>query len=143
MQLSTSVCSLLPCRLYSRLDSRYEPLVAAVEADLLRAFLVTAASAGRADKVADFFKLYGPQLLSSSSGGWAGGGDDGSGAADWRDWFVLPYLQQPEREPRFQVRHIISAVRQHESIAVVTCAWPEAVSGIHYHGTSHSGCWHE
>jgi hypothetical protein len=107
----------MPCRLYSRLDSRYEPLVAAVEADLLRALLVTAASAGRTDKVAEFFKLYGPQLLSSSSsssGGWAGGGDDGSGAADWRDWFVLPYLQQPEREPRFQVRGMRGAVRQHE-----------------------------
>jgi hypothetical protein len=91
--------------LYSRLDSRYEPLVAAVEADLLRAFLVSAASAGRSDKVAEFFKLYGPQLLSSSSGGGGlAGGDDSSGAADWRDWFVLPYLQQPEREPRFQVR---------------------------------------
>ncbi|WIA14831.1 hypothetical protein OEZ85_001550 [Tetradesmus obliquus] len=94
--------------LYSRLDSRYEPLVAAVEADLLRAFLVTAAAAGRPDKVAEFFKLYGPQLLSSSSNsssraGWTGGGEDGSGAPDWRDWFVLSYLQHPEREPRFQV----------------------------------------
>jgi hypothetical protein len=76
-----------------------------VEADLLRAFLVAAASAGRSDKVAEFFKLYGPQLLSSSSSsaGWAGG-EDGSGAADWRDWFVLPYLQHPERNPHFQVR---------------------------------------
>jgi hypothetical protein len=95
--------------------------VAAVEADLLRAFLVTAASAGRQDKVAEFFKLYGPQLLSnsSSSAGWAGGGEDGSGAADWRDWFVLPYLQHPEREPRFQVRRTgAEAVTLHSHIRI-------------------------
>lgn len=91
-------------RLYSRLDSRYEPLVSAVEADLLRLFLVTAHKAGRPDCMAEFFKLYGPQLISSSSSSSAGalGAADGP-ASDWKEWFLLPYLHNPEKEPRFQV----------------------------------------
>jgi hypothetical protein len=96
-------------RLYSRLDSRYEPLVSAVEADLLRLFLVTAHRAGRPDCMAEFFRLYGPQLISNSSrssssniSGCGFGGQDAA-AGDWREWFLLPYLQNPEKEPRFQV----------------------------------------
>lgn len=96
-----------PARLYSRLNSRYEPLVSAVEADLLRLFLVTAHKAGRPDKMADFFRLYGPQLISSSSSSSAasaGAGWPSSGAAaQWQEWFLLPYLQHPEKEQRFQV----------------------------------------
>lgn len=90
-------------RLYSRLDSRYEPLVSAVEADLLRLFLVTAHNAKRPDKVAEFFKLYGPQLLSNSRSRSGVGIED---VSDWKDWFVLPYLQHPEREQRFQVSQV-------------------------------------
>eukprot|EP00879_Flechtneria_rotunda_P022966 GHRR01024275.1.p1 GENE.GHRR01024275.1~~GHRR01024275.1.p1 ORF type:complete len:188 (+),score=66.40 GHRR01024275.1:512-1075(+) len=88
--------------LYSRLDSRYEPLVTAVEADLLRMFLVTAHTAKRPDKVAEFFKLYGAQLLSSSSSNSLHGAGQQQ-AVDWREWFVLPYLQHPEKEEQFQV----------------------------------------
>jgi len=82
--------------------------VSAVEADLLRLYLVTAHNARRPDKMAEFFRLYGPQLISSSSrgssaancGAW---GLADAAAADWKEWFLLPYLQNPEREPRFQV----------------------------------------
>jgi hypothetical protein len=96
--------------LYSRLDSRYEPLVSAVEADLLRLLLVTAHKAGRPDCMAEFFKLYGPQLVSNSSSrnstnnsSSAGAFGSPDAAADWREWFLLPYLQNPEKEQRFQV----------------------------------------
>lgn len=88
------------CSLYSRLDSRYEPLVSAVEADILRLFLVTAHSAKRSDKIAEFFKLYGTQLLRNSTSRAGIGPED---SVDWKEWFLLPYLQHPEREQRFQV----------------------------------------
>lgn len=103
--------SLRNCRLYSRLDSRYEALVSTVEADLLRLYLVTAHSAKRPEKIAEFFKVYGPQLLSnsnsnnnsSSSSSSYRSGMGPEGCTDWREWFLLPYLQHPEREQRFQV----------------------------------------
>jgi hypothetical protein len=77
-----------------------------VEADLLRLFLVTAHKAGRPDCMAEFFRLYGPQLVSNSSRGSSSStGPLGvqDTAADWKDWFLLPYLQSPDREARFQV----------------------------------------
>lgn len=90
-------------RLYSRLDSRYEPLVSAVEADLLRLFLVTAHNARRPDKMAEFFRLVGPQLISNSSSRANSSQGPPPAAADWREWFLLPYLQHPDKEPHFQV----------------------------------------
>ena len=77
-----------------------------MEAALLRLFLVRAHRAGRPDCMAEFFRLYGPQLISSSSSGVSSSGGFGgqdAAAGEWKEWFLLPYLQSPEREQRFQV----------------------------------------
>jgi hypothetical protein len=117
-------------RLYSRLDSRYELLVSAVETNLLRLFLVTACNAARPDKVTDFFKTYGSQLLSSfnansnssRNGHNTSGQDAAAAASDWQDWLMLPYLPQPEKEPKLQVCHISLLIATSGVLFVVASA---------------------
>lgn len=96
---------LLNSRLYSRLDARYEDVIADAEDDVLRAFVVTALTARRRDAAIAFFSSFGPQLLASSARPSRRGSLVGPASPpDWREWFVLPYLEHPERQPGFQVR---------------------------------------
>ncbi len=92
---SVSCAHTLNPRFYSRLDSRYEPLVRSVETSLLRHALVTALRAGRKDRVAEFFREFGSALL---------GGPE---AGEWRAWFALAYLEAPEKDPAFQVGRLL------------------------------------
>lgn len=102
-----------------------------MEGDVLRLFLVTAARARAHEAMSEFFKLYGPQLLassssSSSSAAAADGGagwQDGPPGCDWQEWFVLPYLAHPEREPRFQVCVRVCAAAAKRPVVTGGAAW--------------------
>eukprot|EP00798_Chlamydomonas_sp_ICE-L_P015206 gene15206-21281_t len=61
-----------------------------MEASILKCMLVTAAKSQQYNKVDEFFRLYGDELL---------GGPD---AVHWRPWCALAFVQQPSKDPLFQ-----------------------------------------
>ncbi|XP_003592160.3 WD repeat-containing protein 91 [Medicago truncatula] len=62
-----------------------------LEASILRFYVVRALQSNNRDKVVEFFHVYGPDLLQSSS------------QEDWTQWFVIPYVKNPQLDPQFRV----------------------------------------
>ncbi len=77
--------------MYSRLDASYDEPIRALELVVLRALLVAATRAGRGDKARELFELRGDALLR------------GPDVAEWLVWMALPYLHDPQHDPRFKV----------------------------------------
>ncbi|KOB76317.1 WD repeat-containing protein 91, partial [Operophtera brumata] len=81
----------LDCLVFSKLEAHVQPAVRKLEYSLYKLYLVTAAqSTGgvRNDKVADFLSKMLPEL---------------QGHNEWRDWFMLPYVQKPEESASFSL----------------------------------------
>ncbi|CAH1259339.1 WDR91 [Branchiostoma lanceolatum] len=55
---------------------------------LLRLYLVHAMQNGRTEKVTEFFEKLAPEI---------------QGQPEWREWFVLPFLSNPEQNPAFMM----------------------------------------
>ncbi|XP_069361469.1 WD repeat-containing protein 91 isoform X2 [Maniola hyperantus] len=75
---------------FSKLEIHVQP-VRKIEYSLYKLYLVTAAqSAGgvRNEKVAEFLSKMLPEL---------------QGQSEWRDWFMLPYVQKPDENPSFNL----------------------------------------
>nr|XP_026495472.1 WD repeat-containing protein 91 [Vanessa tameamea] len=77
--------------IFSKLEIHVQPAVRKIEYSLYKLYLVTAsqnAGSVRNDKVAEFLSKMLPEL---------------QGQSEWRDWFMLPYVQKPEENPSFSL----------------------------------------
>ncbi|XP_026321005.1 WD repeat-containing protein 91 [Hyposmocoma kahamanoa] len=76
---------------FSKLEIHMQPAVRKIEYSLYKLYLVTATQStggSRNEKVADFMAKMLPEL---------------QGQNEWRDWFMLPYIQKPEENPTFSL----------------------------------------
>ncbi|XP_028391041.1 WD repeat-containing protein 91-like [Dendronephthya gigantea] len=80
--------SYLKRRFFSRLDSVHLHNAYKLEKCLYRFYLVNAVQTSRPDKVTDFFEKMASELQNQ---------------ADWKEWFVLPFLKNPEQNPSLEM----------------------------------------
>uniref|UniRef100_A0A8B9QZT3 WD repeat-containing protein 91 n=1 Tax=Anas platyrhynchos TaxID=8839 RepID=A0A8B9QZT3_ANAPL len=73
-------------RLFSRLEDVYRPTVNKLKTSLFRYYLVHTVQSGRNDKAQEFFLKQASELQNQ---------------AEWKDWFVLPFLPAPDSNPTF------------------------------------------
>ncbi|KAM4634225.1 WD repeat-containing protein 91 isoform 1-T3 [Polymixia lowei] len=78
--------SYLDRRLFSRLEDVYKSTVNKLRTSLYRYYLVNTIQKGNSEKTAEFFHKMAAEL---------------QGQAEWRDWFVLPFISAPELNPSF------------------------------------------
>ncbi|KAI6079327.1 WD repeat-containing protein 91 [Aix galericulata] len=78
--------SYLDRRLFSRLEDVYRPTVNKLKTSLFRYYLVHTVQSGRNDKAQEFFLKQASELQNQ---------------AEWKDWFVLPFLPAPDSNPTF------------------------------------------
>ncbi|NXR08821.1 WDR91 protein, partial [Semnornis frantzii] len=78
--------SYLDRRLFSRLEDVYRPTVNKLRTSLFRYYLVHTVQTGRNDKAQEFFLKQASELQNQ---------------AEWKDWFVLPFLPAPDSNPTF------------------------------------------
>ncbi|GAX77813.1 hypothetical protein CEUSTIGMA_g5256.t1 [Chlamydomonas eustigma] len=81
-------------RMYMHLDSRYDKPIQKMEQSLIKYLLITAIRRNRPDKVEEFFRLYGTDLLAGPEGGM------------WRPWCALAFIPEPWRDPHFQAHFL-------------------------------------
>ncbi|KAL8193847.1 hypothetical protein R6Q57_026089 [Mikania cordata] len=60
-----------------------------LEISVLRYYIVHAVQSGRSDKIIEFFKVHGGDLLQKDQ--------------DWMSWFAIPYIKNPNMDPLFRV----------------------------------------
>lgn len=60
-----------------------------LEVSILRYYVVHALQSGKKDKVMEFFRIYGNDLLQKDP--------------DWTSWFAIPYIKSPKADPQFRV----------------------------------------
>lgn len=73
---------------FSKLDSDFSLTIRKLEISLKRYYLIYATNSGRLDKVREFFEMYATELAKD---------------AEWRGWFALPYLKNPQGDPSFEL----------------------------------------
>ncbi|EDV22670.1 uncharacterized protein TRIADDRAFT_28145 [Trichoplax adhaerens] len=73
---------------FCRLERNQLPNVRRVENGLLRYYLVNAVQNNKHEKVIEFFQKYSAELLNQS---------------DWKEWFALPFVKNPEQSPTFSI----------------------------------------
>ncbi|KAL4617303.1 WD repeat-containing protein 91 [Arapaima gigas] len=73
-------------RLFCRLEDVYRPTVNKLRTSLFRYYLVHTVQSNRIEKTQEFFQK---QVF------------DLQGHAEWRDWFILPFVPSPEQNPVF------------------------------------------
>ncbi|XP_026743956.1 WD repeat-containing protein 91 [Trichoplusia ni] len=76
---------------FSKLEIHVQPAVRKLEYSLYKLYLVTAAQstgAVRNERIIDFLSKMLPEL---------------QGQNEWRDWFMLPFIQKPEENPSFSL----------------------------------------
>jgi hypothetical protein len=75
-------------RMFSKLEHNFTPAVRKLENAVLKLYLVNAVTSGKVDKVTEFFVRFTPELI---------------GQPEWKEWFMLPWVKNPEENPVFQV----------------------------------------
>ncbi|XP_027698170.1 WD repeat-containing protein 91 isoform X2 [Vombatus ursinus] len=78
--------SYLERRLFSRLEDVYRPAVNKLKTSLFRFYLVYTIQTNRNDKAQEFFVKQATELQNQ---------------AEWKDWFILPFLPSPDTNPTF------------------------------------------
>ncbi|XP_012600148.2 WD repeat-containing protein 91 isoform X3 [Microcebus murinus] len=78
--------SYLERRLFSRLEDIYRPTINKLKTSLFRFYLVYTIQTNRTDKAQEFFAKQAMELQNQ---------------AEWKDWFVLPFLPSPDTNPTF------------------------------------------
>ncbi|CAH0696034.1 unnamed protein product [Spodoptera exigua] len=76
---------------FSKLEIHVQPAVRKLEYSLYKLYLVTAAQStggARNERITDFLSKMLPEL---------------QGQNEWRDWFMLPFIQKPEENPSFSL----------------------------------------
>ncbi|CAG9759738.1 unnamed protein product [Ceutorhynchus assimilis] len=72
--------------IFNKIESHFAPSVKKLENAVLKLYVINAVSNNKPDKVIDFFLKMTPELQSQ---------------AEWKDWFVLPYIKNIEENPTF------------------------------------------
>ncbi|KAL1494765.1 hypothetical protein ABEB36_010311 [Hypothenemus hampei] len=75
--------------IFNKLESNYTQTVKKLENAVLKLYVINAASNNKPDKVIDFFLKLTPELHAQS---------------EWKEWFVLPYIKNPEDNPIFALQ---------------------------------------
>ncbi|KAL7295358.1 hypothetical protein TKK_0011243 [Trichogramma kaykai] len=78
----------LDTRLFTRLENHFVPCIKKLENAMLKMYLVNAVTTNKPDKVQEFFVKMTSEL---------------QGHSEWREWFALPFLKNPEDNPIFSV----------------------------------------
>ncbi|XP_054844564.1 WD repeat-containing protein 91 isoform X2 [Eublepharis macularius] len=78
--------SYLERRLFSRLEDVYRPTVNKLKISLYRYYLIHTVQTSRNDKTQEFFLKQASELQNQ---------------AEWKEWFVLPFIPNPESNPTF------------------------------------------
>jgi len=73
---------------FERLDQHFMPAIKKMESSLLRMYLVNASVNGKPEKIIEFFEKLGSELQNQP---------------EWKDWFALPFIKNPEENPNFMV----------------------------------------
>ncbi|XP_061592725.1 WD repeat-containing protein 91 [Cololabis saira] len=73
-------------RLFSRLEDVYRCTVSKLRTSLFRYYVVSSIQRGNPERTQEFFQRQGAEL---------------QGQAEWRDWFSLAFLPNPEQHPTF------------------------------------------
>ncbi|XP_063239481.1 WD repeat-containing protein 91 [Bacillus rossius redtenbacheri] len=73
-------------KMFSRLEHHFTAAVRKLESAVLKLYLVNAVVNNKPDKVTEFFNKYSVEL---------------QGQAEWKDWFMLPFVKNPEEVPCF------------------------------------------
>eukprot|EP00035_Acanthoeca_spectabilis_P025229 m.457456 g.457456 ORF g.457456 m.457456 type:complete len:658 (-) comp21265_c0_seq1:119-2092(-) len=74
-------------RFFSRLEKPFTSSVRKLEICLKRYYVINAIQTGRPDKVAEFFDKI---------------ASEAQAFPEWRDWFALPFVKNPELQPMFE-----------------------------------------
>ncbi|XP_066253292.1 WD repeat-containing protein 91 [Euwallacea similis] len=72
--------------IFNKLESHFSPSVKKLENAVLKLYVINAVTNNKPDKVIDFFLKLTPELQNQT---------------EWKDWFVLPYIKNPEENPTF------------------------------------------
>ncbi|KAI4461900.1 hypothetical protein MML48_5g00008602 [Holotrichia oblita] len=78
----------LDSHMFSKLESHFHPGVKKLENAILKMYLVNAIISNKSEKVAEFFNKMTPELQNRE---------------EWKDWFMLPYIKNPEENPVFSL----------------------------------------
>mmetsp|Transcript_8567 Transcript_8567/g.11931 ORF Transcript_8567/g.11931 Transcript_8567/m.11931 type:complete len:390 (-) Transcript_8567:2703-3872(-) len=81
-------------RFFFHLDSEHLALCSVLKVDLLKYYLINAYKTKNKDKITDFFSMYSHEILAESADYIPG---------NLRGWFVLPYMEEPEKDMEFLV----------------------------------------
>nr|SVE75153.1 EOG090X0719 [Daphnia dolichocephala] len=73
---------------FERLDQNFMPAIKKMENSLLRMYLINACINGKQEKVQEFFEKLGSELQHQ---------------LEWKDWFALPFIKNPEENPAYMV----------------------------------------
>ncbi|XP_038135459.1 WD repeat-containing protein 91-like isoform X2 [Cyprinodon tularosa] len=73
-------------RLFCRLEDVYRPTVNKLRTSLYRYYVINTIQKGNVEKTQEFFQKQALELQAQ---------------AEWRDWFVLPFIPAPEQNPAF------------------------------------------
>ncbi|KAF5292438.1 hypothetical protein FQA39_LY13985 [Lamprigera yunnana] len=74
--------------MFTKLESHFVPATKKLENAILKLYLINLIVNNKSDKVSDFFMKMTPELHMQS---------------EWKDWFMLPYVKNPEENPTFQL----------------------------------------
>ncbi|KAJ1525458.1 hypothetical protein ONE63_010268 [Megalurothrips usitatus] len=75
-------------KIFTRLEQEFTPAVRKLENAVLKMYVVNAVVNGKTDKLNEFFTRLAPDL---------------QGQGEWKDWFLIPFLKNPEESPTFAV----------------------------------------
>uniref|UniRef100_A0A0A9XRW3 WD repeat-containing protein 91 n=2 Tax=Lygus hesperus TaxID=30085 RepID=A0A0A9XRW3_LYGHE len=75
-------------KIFSKLDHDFTQGLRKLEVSLLKFYLVMAVSNNRPEKVSEFFQKLTPELQNQP---------------EWKDWFMLPFIKNPEEHSTFAV----------------------------------------
>ena len=78
----------LDSRIFTRLEASRVPAVRKLENSLLKLYAVTCVSTKQAEKLKEFFERI---------------ASDVHGQQEWKDWFALPWLKDPQDNPAFSL----------------------------------------
>jgi hypothetical protein len=80
-------------RFFLHLDQEHVLLLSQIKSDLIKFYLVTAIKKNSKGVVTDFFLKYSHEILTESA----------ESSNSLRNWYVLPYMEHPEKDPEFSV----------------------------------------
>ncbi|XP_022097749.1 WD repeat-containing protein 91-like isoform X2 [Acanthaster planci] len=75
-------------RIFSHLEYHQMSNVRKLEVSILRLYIVNASQNNRSDKVIEFFEKMGSDIQNQP---------------EWKEWFALPFLKNPEQSPTFEL----------------------------------------